>query len=113
MYSVDLNVYDDDKLIATTDSNGDVIFTDYSSYGATERYLEPGTTIIRKRNVLDYLESRCPQRDRVDIKRLLSEMGLETYDPVKIIQHTEGIMFPLDTVKIEIKNVVGERKWDF
>ena len=40
-------------------------------------------------------------------------MGLDSYDPVKIIQRTEGIMFPLDTVRIEIKNIVGERKWDF
>lgn len=113
MYSVDLVVYDKDKLIAETDSNGDLVFNSRSSYGATARYFDPGTKIIRKRNVLDYLESRCPQRDRVDLKRLLSEMGLETYDPVKIIQHTEGIMFPLDTVRIEIKNIVGERKWDF
>ena len=113
MYSVNVAVYDKDKLIAETDENGDLVFNNRSSYGATIRYFDPGTKIIRKRNVLDYLESRCPQRDRVDLKRLLSEMGLETYDPVKIIQHTEGIMFPLDTVRIEIKNVVGERKWDF
>lgn len=113
MYSFNIKVYDRNELIAENDESGNLVFSCHSSYGATPRYFDYGTMIISKRNILDYLESRCPQRNRVDLNRILRELGLGKYDPVRIVEKTHGIMYPLDTVSIDITNIVGERKWDF
>ncbi len=40
-----------------------------------------------------FLESRCPPRERADLKYLLRNWGLEVYDPLSIVQITYGRMF--------------------
>lgn len=42
---------------------------------------------------LDFLESRCPPRDRTNIKHLLDNWGLIEYDPLAITRITHGLMF--------------------
>lgn len=39
-----------------------------------------------------FLESRCPPRERSDIKELLHQWGLDIYDPLSIVQCTHGLM---------------------
>ncbi len=43
--------------------------------------------------VKSFLESRCPPRERMDIKDLLKNWGLDVYDPLSIVQQTYGRMF--------------------
>lgn len=42
---------------------------------------------------LGFLESRCPERGRPDLKELLNKWGLEVYDPVGICKATRGLMW--------------------
>ena len=37
-----------------------------------------------------FLESRCFPRSRQNLKELLSDMGLDSYDPLQIIEKTQG-----------------------
>lgn len=40
----------------------------------------------------DFLESRCFPRTRCQMKRTLREAGLDSYDPLRIIEETQGRM---------------------
>lgn len=42
---------------------------------------------------LGFLETRCPERTRRDIKKLLNNWGLVEFDPIGIVQKTHGLMF--------------------
>ena len=42
---------------------------------------------------VDFLESRCPPRERANIKELLSDWGLLEYDPLAIVKRTHGLMY--------------------
>lgn len=37
-----------------------------------------------------FLESRCFERDRADIKDILKTMGLDSYDPLQMVEKTQG-----------------------
>lgn len=40
----------------------------------------------------DFLEDRCPPRSRQNIKEILQHLGVQSYDPIAIIEKTEGRM---------------------
>ena len=42
---------------------------------------------------IDFLESRCPPRERANIKELLENWNLLEYDPLAITKRTHGLMF--------------------
>lgn len=41
---------------------------------------------------MEFLESRCFPRSRCQVKRILKESGLDSYDPLQIIEKTQGRM---------------------
>lgn len=41
----------------------------------------------------ELLETRCWERERVDIKELLQKIGLTEYDPIKIVSRTFGVSY--------------------
>lgn len=41
---------------------------------------------------LDFLEERCVPRTRIGINNILQEMGLDEYDPIRIVEKTQGRM---------------------
>lgn len=57
-------------------------------------------------------ESRCVPRNRLDLKRRLDELGLKVYDPLRIVEKTHGIMYPMDNIRIDITDIVEEWKID-
>lgn len=42
---------------------------------------------------IDFLESRCPPRERANLNELLSNWGLLEYDPLAIVKRTHGMMY--------------------
>lgn len=40
----------------------------------------------------EFLESRCFPRSRANLKEILEDLGLDSYDPLQIIEKTEGRM---------------------
>ena len=49
--------------------------------------------IVTYRMFLGFLESRCPERNRDNIKELLDNWGLVEFDPLGIVRKTHGLMF--------------------
>lgn len=43
--------------------------------------------------VVSFLESRCPSRERLDLKEVLGSLGLDVFDPLAIVQTTHGVMW--------------------
>lgn len=50
----------------------------------------------------EFLESRCVPRTRANIKYLLNDMGIDSYDPMQIISITNGKLYG-DPYYIKIK----------
>lgn len=48
---------------------------------------------LNEMELRDILELRCWERDRADIDLILAKLGLDVYDPVKIVRKTNGISF--------------------
>lgn len=40
----------------------------------------------------EFLESRCFPRTRANLKEVLRDVGVDSYDPLQIIEHTQGRM---------------------
>lgn len=45
------------------------------------------------KDFVELLYERCVPRERSDIGFLLKEIGIERYDPLQIVLHTEGFMW--------------------
>ena len=46
----------------------------------------------------------------MDLKKRLDELGLKVYDPLRIVEKTHGIMYPMDNIRIDITDIVEEWK---
>lgn len=74
-------------------------------------FLERGTHHMTKGDFIGWLEeSRCVPRNRLDLKRRLDELDLKVYDPLRIVEKTHGIMYPMDNIRIDITDIVEEWK---
>lgn len=58
----------------------------------------------------DFLEYRCWERGRQDIKMLLKGIGVDNYDPLQIVEKTKGRMAD-DNIWIEIEYSKGNGQW--
>ena len=88
-----LNYYDGEKLCTT-------IYADFSDHTIAVENFEKdpvktafGTSIIPDwEDFMGFLEERCIARHRAGLKEYLHELKLDVYDPMTIIQKTEGRM---------------------
>lgn len=57
-----------------------------------------------------FLEYRCWERGRADIKEILKSIGVDSYDPLQIIEKTDGRMAD-DNMWIEFAYCKGDGRW--
>jgi hypothetical protein len=61
---------------------------------------------------MEFFEHRCFPRDRLNVRQLLTELGLNKYDPYEIVRKTRGQMFDdyywirFDGDKVEYKYIM-------
>ena len=106
MVTFSAKVYDGDRLIA--DTIGDtIVFYDTTPDVKIRKFLIRGTENMGFGDFVGWLEdSRCVPRERIDLKRVLAELGLKTYNPLRIVEKTHGIMYPMDNIRVDITDVV-------
>lgn len=106
MVTFSAKVYDGDRLIA--DTIGDtIVFYDTTPDVKIRKFLIRGTKNMGFGDFVGWLEdSRCVPRERIDLKRVLAELGLKTYNPLRIVEKTHGIMYPVDNIRVDITDVV-------
>ncbi len=46
---------------------------------------------IDRERIYEFIKSRCMEEGRGDIEEILEELGLEEYDPWKMVQITHGV----------------------
>lgn len=106
MVNFDAKVYDGDTLIA--ESGGMyVIFHDIMADTGIKHRLERGTNKMHKVEFYKWLEDcRCIPRNRGNIDSMLKMWGLEEYNPLYIVQKTEGRMPVQDNIHIDLTNII-------
>lgn len=58
----------------------------------------------------EFLESRCFPCTRANLKNILRDVGVDSYDPLQIIEHTKGRMAEdQQWIEIEYYNAEGTR----
>ncbi len=55
------------------------------------RYLPFKFSDVKLPHIYDFMESRCFPPNRANCRQLLDIMGLESYDPWKIVKYTHGV----------------------
>lgn len=102
----------DASLFKDVTMNGDFKYNTICDY-KLRKHLIKGTNTMSYGDFIGWLEeSRCVPRNRLDLKRRLDELGLKVYDPLRIVEKTHGIMYPMDNIRIDITDIVEEWKID-
>ena len=106
MVNFDAKVYDRDTLIAESEDMY-VAFYDIMADTGIKHRLELGTNKMHKVEFYKWLEDcRCIPRNRGNIESMLKMWGLNEYNPLYIVQKTEGRMPVQDNIHIELTNIV-------
>lgn len=89
-----MQVFIKDELIAEVDFDPiQQTVGEYKTYSKDVVWLPFGVCMNPDYGFVEsFLESRCPPRERVNIKELLHNWGLDFYDPLAIVQKTYGRM---------------------
>ena len=108
MINFDAKVYDGDTLIAESEGMYVVFFFyDIMADIGIKHRLERGTNKMHKVEFYKWLEDcRCIPRNRGNIDSMLKMWGLEEYNPLYIVQKTEGRMSVQDNIHIDLINIV-------
>jgi len=110
MVTFKAKVYDGETLVAETKEDLIVFYNTICDY-KLRKHLIKGTNTMSYGNFIGWLEeSRCVPMNRIDLKRRLDELGLKVYDPLRIVDKTHGIMYPMDNIRIDITDIVEEWK---
>lgn len=106
MVNFDAKVYDGDTLIAESEGMY-VIFHDIMADTGIKHRLERGTNKMHKVEFYKWLEDcRCIPRNRGNIDSMLKMWGLDEYNPLYIVQKTEGRMPVQDNIHIDLTDIV-------
>lgn len=106
MVNSDAKVYDGDTLIAESEGMY-VVFYDIMADTGIKHRLERGTNKMHKVEFYKWLEDcRCIPRNRGNIDSMLKMWGLDEYNPLYIVQKTEGRMPVQDNIRIDLTNIV-------
>lgn len=106
MVNFDAKVYDGDTLIAESEGMY-VVFYDIKADTGIKHRLERGTNKMHKVEFYKWLEDcRCIPRNRGNIESMLKMWGLNEYNPLYIVQKTEGRMPVQDNIHIDLTNIV-------
>lgn len=84
-----------------------LFFYDIMADTGIKHRLERGTSKMHKVEFYKWLEDcRCIPRNRGNIESMLKMWGLDEYNPLYIVQKTEGRMPVQDNIHIDLTNIV-------
>ena len=84
-----------------------LFFYDIMADTGIKHRLERGTNKMHKVEFYKWLEDcRCIPRNRGNIDSMLKMWGLDEYNPLYIVQKTEGRMPVQDNIHIDLTNIV-------
>ena len=87
-----IEAYWEDELTATVQINDNAVSVKkYTNLPAKQFFYAYDKMDLVKFSEL--MESRCWDRNRVDIMQLLRKLGMEEYDPVEIVRRTHGVSY--------------------